>query len=129
MQDLVGRTKGFAIQIIHLYGRLPQSIEAQVIGKQMLRSGTSVGAHYREAIRARSSQEYAAKVDGGLAELEEIRYWIELLVDSKIIPSEQTLDLFKEADELVKIFATISKLGIKKKLLNMITHPILDLLP
>jgi four helix bundle protein len=80
MQDLIGRTKNFALQIIYLYSSLPKSTEAQVMGKQMLRSGTSVGAHYREAIRVRSLNEYSAKVDGGLQELEETRYWLELLV-------------------------------------------------
>lgn len=69
--DLRSRTKTFAVRIVRLYGALPKSTEAQVIGKQLLRSGTSVGAHYREAQRARSTAEFISKVEVGLQELEE----------------------------------------------------------
>ena len=65
------RTKRFALRVIRLYIALPKSTEAQVLGKQVLRSGTSVGAHYREAHRARSTAEFVTKLEGGLQELEE----------------------------------------------------------
>jgi four helix bundle protein len=78
------RTKAFALQIIRLYAARPKTTEAQVIGKQTLRSGTSVGAHYREATRARSTAEFISKVEGGLMELEESGYWLELLADAEI---------------------------------------------
>ena len=76
--DLKQRTKQFALRIIHLYSALPKSTPSQVIGKQLIRSGTSAGAHYREASRARSTAEFVSKIEGGLQELEETSYWIEL---------------------------------------------------
>ncbi len=74
------------MRIIRLYTHLPSSIVAQVIGKQILKSGTSVGAHYREATRARSTAEFISKIGGGQQELEETIYWLELLIEAKIIP-------------------------------------------
>jgi four helix bundle protein len=68
-QDLGKRTKDFALRIIRLYAALPKTTEAQVIGKQVLRSGTSVGAHYREARRAKSDADFISKIEGALQEL------------------------------------------------------------
>ncbi|MCG3209818.1 MAG: hypothetical protein FOGNACKC_03445 [Anaerolineae bacterium] len=102
--DLKERTRSFALRIIRLYGALPKSTEAQVLGKQVLRSGTSVGAHYREAARARSTTEFISKVETGLQELDETDYWLELLADSEIVPAEHLADLRREADELTAIF-------------------------
>jgi len=104
--ELRTRTKQFALRIIRLYSALPKSTEAQVMGKQLLRSGTSVGAHYREATRARSDAEFISKLEGGLQELEESVYWIELLAESGIIAPPRLEDLQKEADELTAIFIT-----------------------
>src|SRR5688572_11296950 len=84
-QDLRQRTKGFALRIIRLYAALPKTTEAQILGKQLLRSGTSVGAHYREAYRAKSPADFITKMEGGLQELDETDYWLELLGDSEII--------------------------------------------
>jgi four helix bundle protein len=70
-RDLAGRTRAFALQVVRLYTSLPKSTEAQVLGKQVLRSGTSVGAHYYEATRARSTAEFISKMEGGLQELAE----------------------------------------------------------
>ena len=84
MNDLRDRTKRFALQIIKMFTALPKTAEAQVIGKQVLRSGTSVGANYREAYRSRSKAEFTAKIGECLKELEETSYWLELLVDSGI---------------------------------------------
>jgi four helix bundle protein len=86
-RDLRQRTKEFALQIIRLFSELPKTTEAQVLGKQVLRSGTSVGANYREAYRARSRAEFIAKCGDSLRELEETTYWLELLVDGKIVPA------------------------------------------
>ena len=83
--SLADRTRAFAVRVIRLYSALPKSTEAQVIGKQLLRAGTSVGAHYREAVRARSDAEFISKLEGGLQELEETRYWLELLRDVNIM--------------------------------------------
>ncbi len=108
-KDLKKRTRGFALRILQLYAQLPKTLEAQVLGKQMIRSGTSVGAHYREGVRARSRNEFTAKIDGGLQELEETAYWLELLGDAKILQSDQLLALHQEVDELIAIFVSISK--------------------
>ena len=109
IQDLKTRTKQFALRIIRLYGALPKTTEAQVIGRQVLRSGTSVGAHYREGTRARSNAEFVSKLEGGLQELEETRYWLELVIEGGIIPETKMAELLKEADELAAILTTCVK--------------------
>jgi four helix bundle protein len=81
-----------------------------------LRSGTSVGAHYREAIRSRSTAEFVSKIEGGLQELEESAYWMELLVEGEIIPEIRLKELQNEANELTAILVTCSKNAKKKKL-------------
>jgi four helix bundle protein len=108
-EDLRTRTKAFALQVIKLYGALPKGVEAQVLGKQLLRSGTSVGAHYRESIRARSNAEVVSKIEGALQELEETGYWLELLLESGITSAPQLSPLLKEADELTAILVTCAK--------------------
>src|SRR5712664_4877822 len=107
--DLAARTKSFALQIIRLFSKLPKTTEAQILGKQMLRSGTSVGANYREAYRGRSKAEFISKCGDLLRELEETAYWLELLVDGKIVPAERVSALRQECDELIAIFVTILK--------------------
>ena len=86
--DLRDRTKTFALQIIRMFAAIPKTTEAQVLGKQLLRSGTSVGANYREAYRARSRAEFISKCGDSLRELEETLYWLDLLVDAGCVPSE-----------------------------------------
>ena len=108
-QDLRGRTKRFAIRIIKLYGSLPKRTEAQVIGKQLLRSGTSVGANYREGCRARSDAEFIAKLGICLQELDETAYWLELLEEAEIVKPSLLVDLHDETNQLIAIFTTISK--------------------
>lgn len=80
-----------------------------MIGRQIIRSGTSVGAHYREATRARSTAEFISKVEGGLQELEETCYWLELLIDSGIMPEERLSGLVNEANQLTAIVVTCTK--------------------
>ncbi|MCE9607749.1 MAG: four helix bundle protein [Planctomycetia bacterium] len=109
MKDLKVRTKEFALRIIRLSASLPRRLEADVIGKQVLRSGTSVGANYREGIRARSPAEYAAKLNQALMELEETVYWLELLEEAKIAKAEEVSLLRSEASELTAIFVTLIK--------------------
>ena len=106
---IVERTKLFAIRIIRLYSSLPKTTEAQVIGKQILRSGTSVGAHVREGRRSRSDAEMISKTEGALQELEETMYWLELLADTRIVKAELLSELVKEADELTAILVTSVK--------------------
>ena len=107
--ELRVRTKQFALRIIRLYSALPNGTSAQVIGKQLLRSGTSVGAHYREASRARSDAEFISKLEMGLQELDETAYWLELLAESEIVPAERLGEMRKEADELLAILVTCVK--------------------
>jgi four helix bundle protein len=105
--DLIERTKRFALRVIRLFVSLPKTGEAQVLGKQLLRSGTSVGANYREAHRARSRAEFAAKCGDSLREIEESAYWLELLEESGILPATKLKDLRTETNELTAIFVTI----------------------
>ena len=114
-EDLKSRTKRFALRVIRLYSELPRNTVAQVLGKQLLRSGTSVGAQYREGTRARSEAEFISKVEGALQELEESVYWMELLVDSGILSSKNVENLLKEADELAAILVASVK-TVKKRL-------------
>ena len=107
--DILERTKAFALRTIRLYTSLPKTTEAQVLGKQVLRSGTCVGAHVREGKRSRSDAEMISKTEGALQELEETMYWFELLVDSGIVKAESLADLMKEADELIAILVASVK--------------------
>jgi four helix bundle protein len=114
-EKLRDRTKAFALRIVRVYSSLPKTTEAQVIGKQMLRSGTSVGAQYREAIRARSTAEYISKVEGSLQELEETVYWIELLIEAQIVDGTKLQKLLNEAEELTAILVSCVKKARHKK--------------
>jgi len=105
--DLKGRTKAFALRVIAMFARLPATDVARVLGKQVLRSGTSVGANYREADEARSKPEFAAKMGDSLRELSETEYWLELLVESETVKPEMMQALLEETRELKLIFATI----------------------
>ena len=108
--DLKPRTKKFALRIIRMYSKLPErDTVAQVLGKQVLRSGTSVGANYREASRARSKPEFIAKTGDCLKEIEETEYWLELLLDSGCVSAAQITNLLDETRQLIAIFTTINK--------------------
>jgi four helix bundle protein len=109
MADLKDRTREFALRVVRLVSALPESRIAWRLGDQVLRSGTSVGAHYREAIRARSKAEYAAKLNSGLMELEETVYWLELLEGAELMPGSRLAPLVQEADELTAIFVSLIK--------------------
>ncbi len=106
-QDLRPRTKAFALRMIKLYTSLPKSTEAQVIGKQVLRSGTSVGAQFRESQRAKSDADFINKLEGSLQELDETGYWLELLTESGVVPAEKLASLQAETDEPTAILVTI----------------------
>jgi len=107
--DLKERTKAFALRVIKLYAALPKTTEAQVIGKQVLRLGTSVGAHYYEAQFAKSTADFISKLEGATQECEETRYWLELLEESGIVLDEKLKALQQEARELVAILVTIAR--------------------
>ncbi|MGI9114108.1 MAG: four helix bundle protein [Chthoniobacterales bacterium] len=87
--DLRERTKDFALRIVRMFSALPKTTEAQVLGKQLVRSGTSIGANHREAHRARSKAEFISKCGDSLRELEETAYWLELLLEARIASSEK----------------------------------------
>jgi four helix bundle protein len=108
--DLKTRSKAFAMRIIGLYSALSKNDTVhQVLGKQVLRSGTSVGANYREASRARSKAEFISKIGDCLKEIAETEYWLELLVESGTVSPSQMASLLDETRQLIAIFATIDK--------------------
>ena len=107
--DLRWRTKQFALRVIAVSSSLPGDPESVVMRKQLIRSGTSVGAQYREACRARSVAEFVSKMQTSLQELDETAYWFELLVESGRVPTAQLKDLMQESDELIAIFVTSIK--------------------
>lgn len=107
--ELRQRTKQFALSCIHLYQLLPRDPVAQILGKQMLRSTTSVGAQYREAHRAKSTADFISKVEGSLQELDETSYWLELLEESGCLNGVLAQPVKQETQELIRIFVTIAK--------------------
>lgn len=113
--DLRDRTKQFALRMIRMFTALPKTTEAQVLGKQVLRSATSVGANYREAYRGRSRAEFIAKAGDCLKEIEETGYWLELLVESGIVDKQRFEGLMTECDELTAIFVTIIRKSKDRK--------------
>jgi four helix bundle protein len=106
-QDLRTRTSDFGLRIIRLYVSLPKTTEAQVIGKQVLRSGTSVGAHYREGHRAKSDADIVNKFESALQELDETDYWLDLLIKAEIVSANKLEPLIRETGELLAIFTTV----------------------
>jgi four helix bundle protein len=106
-EDLRARTKRFGLQAVALFTKVPTTPQGQVMSRQMLRSATSVGAHYREACRARSDAEFISKMEGGLQELDETGYWLELLTESGTCTIPAAHELRAEADELIRIFVAI----------------------
>jgi four helix bundle protein len=102
--ELRQRTKEFALRVIRLCAALPRRIEGQVIGRQLLGAGTSVGAHYREAHRARSTAEFVSKMEGGLQELDETTYWLELVAEAGLVSARRLASLQDEAQQLMAIF-------------------------
>lgn len=114
LQDLKARTKAFALRIIKLYTALPKSSEAQVLGKQVLRCGTSVGAHYHEACRAKSDADFISKIEGALQELEETIYWLDLISEAQVFKAERFKPLHDEIQELIAMFVSMVK-NVKNK--------------
>jgi len=102
--ELKGRTKSFAIRIVTLFRSLPRSPDAQTLGKQLLRSGTSVAANYRAVCRSRSRAEFIAKMGVVMEEADESVFWLELLSETGVVKAERAKNLLEEANELVAIF-------------------------
>jgi|SRR6266540_4038879 len=105
--DLRERTTDFALRIIRMYSSLPKTTVAQTLGKQALRSGTSVGSQFRESQRAKSDADFISKLEGSLQEADETTYWFELLVKSGIVSADKLESLRKETDEIIAILVTI----------------------
>src|SRR3954469_24525026 len=108
-KDLEQRTKQFALAVIRFTAALPRTREADILGRQLLRAATSVGANYREANRGVSRADFANKMGIVQKEAAETQYWIELLIESATQPGKAADLLHKEASELLAIFTSIGK--------------------
>ncbi len=108
-ENLKVRTKAFALRIINLVDKLPNNLSCQVIGKQLLRCGTSVGANYRASCRARSQADFISKIGIVIEEADEALFWMELLVESGMIKEVLLQSLINEENELVAIFIASGK--------------------
>ena len=107
--DLRERTFDFALRIIRLFSALPQTEETRFLGEQFLRSGTAVGADYREAHRGRAKPEFVAKIADCLKSLDQTAYWLDLLIHANVVPAARLSSLQDETYQLIAIFTTISK--------------------
>jgi len=107
--DLKDRTKQFALNIVRLVEKLPPSQTTSILGKQLLKAGTSVGANYRAACRSRSRADFVSKITVVEEEADESRYWLELLHDLKVITQNEFEKLGSEASESTAIFVASSK--------------------
>ena len=108
-EELKKRTKQFGLRCIVVVEALPNTRTGDVIGRQLLRSATSVGANYRSACRGRSKPDFISKVGIAIEETDEALYWLELIVEAKLLPARQLTSLIKEADEIVAILTASSK--------------------
>ena len=113
-EDLRERTKQLALRIVKLFVALPASAEAQELGKRLLHAGISVGVHYREACRGRSSANYLAVMDVALGALDETGYCLELLGDTGLVPAERLANLRQEIEQLRAIFIACVKTAIER---------------
>ena len=114
-EDLRARTKKYALRVIRLFRALPRrDAVAEVLGKQLLRSATSVAAHYREACRAKSDLDFISKLEGAQQELDESDLWLELLAEANVIKPALIGPLREETNELIAIFVTMTK-NVKRR--------------
>src|ERR1700730_8759784 len=104
-KQLQDRTKKFAVRVIRAFARLPKDEATRIIGRQFLRSGTSLAANYRAACRARSSADFISKISVVTEESDETLFWSELLIDSELINVKKVQSLMAECEELLKIFS------------------------
>ena len=116
--ELLERTKQFALRIFKLVGALPQTIQGRAVASQLIRSGTSVGANYRAACRARSKPEFVAKLGLVEEEADESAFWLELIIETDLLPVTQVKPLLNEASEIVAIMASSKKTAAKSQIAN-----------
>jgi four helix bundle protein len=104
-EALKARAKAFAVRVVRLFRALPKTEEARIMGRQLLRSATSVAANYRAATRARSKKEFVSKLGNVVEEADETVFWIELLIETDTMEPHRIQDLLDEAGQLLAIFA------------------------
>ncbi|CAG5069469.1 hypothetical protein DYBT9623_02205 [Dyadobacter sp. CECT 9623] len=109
VSSLQDRTKSFVLRSIKVFKALPSTEEARIIGKQFLRSASSVGANYRAVCRSRSQNEFFAKLSVTIEEADESLFWLEIIAEAGILPIEKLNSLMTEAEELVKILSKARK--------------------
>jgi four helix bundle protein len=109
MADLKDRTRDYSLRVIRLCAALPSNRTSDVIARQLLKAGTSPGAHFREGLRARSKAEYVAKMNGGLMELEEALYWLEIVEGANLMSAKKLEAIRTETNELIAIFVSLIK--------------------
>ncbi len=117
--ELQQRTKSFALRVLKLIEHLPNSIGGRILANQLTRSGTSVGANYRAACRARSRAEFASKLGTVAEEADESLYWLELIRDGNFVPAKKLASLISEADELTAIFTAGRRTSSKNQTSNI----------
>jgi len=117
--ELQQRTKSFALRVLKLIEHLPNSIGGRILANQLTRSGTSVGANYRAACRARSRAEFASKLGTVAGEADESLYWLELIRDGNFVPAKKLASLISEADELTAIFTAGRRTSSKNQTSNI----------
>jgi four helix bundle protein len=115
VEQFRNRTKKFVVDNIKLYRDLPKTEEARIIGKQLLRSSSSVGANYRAACRARSQAEFHSKISIVVEEADESAFWMEVMVEADIVKQDKLAYLFGEANEILKVVASARKTVSEKK--------------
>jgi len=119
-KDLKERTKIFAVSIIRFIRTLPKNDEGYILGKQLLRSGTSVGANYRSACKGKSTADFINKITIVEEEADECCYWLELIIEAGIIDKKNVDPIFREANELTAIFTAAGKTAKQNKLKQII---------
>jgi four helix bundle protein len=105
-KQMQSRTKSFAVRVIRMFQRLPKTDEARILGKQVLRSGTSVAANYRAACRSKSRADFISKLGTTVEEVDETLLWIELLEESGVVPSKRLEAIKTETGELLRVLST-----------------------
>jgi four helix bundle protein len=113
--ELKERTKQFALRIMKLVDALPNTVAGRTVANQIMRSGSSVGANYRAACRARSNAEFIAKLGTVIEESDETEFWLELIMDGQLLPTDKVEPLKKEAEEITAIMAASRKTAQNKK--------------
>jgi four helix bundle protein len=114
-EDLKARTKRFALQVMQLIDRLPNTVKGRVVAYQLMKAATSVGANYRATCRGRSHAEFFSKLSTVVEESDECCYWLELIMEDGLIPAEEVKEIYQEADEITAIMTASHKTAQNKR--------------